>query len=146
MTGCLSLHGSHSGLICGLRTVKCESTAIDERVRIATRDCDRTAPIIEFDAAENHGHKPGAHGGIIVSLGRDSYHVEVIFANNGALRLYTLGKDENRILLGAGENRLLPLMLGGTSNLKNKTLLVLWVLHCDQQRSFRTDRNALYVL
>ncbi len=54
-------------------------------------------PTSNSKSAENHGHKPGAHGGIIVSLGRDSYHVEAIFSNDGVLRLYTLGKDENRI-------------------------------------------------
>jgi YHS domain-containing protein len=46
---------------------------------------------------EEHGHKPGAHGGIIVSLGRDSYHVEAI-VEGGKLLLYTLGSDETRVL------------------------------------------------
>lgn len=46
---------------------------------------------------EEHGHKPGSHGGIIVPLGRDSYHVEAVFAKGGAVRLYTLGKDEARV-------------------------------------------------
>jgi hypothetical protein len=45
-----------------------------------------------------HGHIPGAHGGIIVSLGRDSYHVEAIVTNEGELRLYTLGNDETRVM------------------------------------------------
>jgi hypothetical protein len=46
---------------------------------------------------EEHGHKKGAHGGIIVSLGRDSYHVEAI-VTAGELRLYTLGNDETRVM------------------------------------------------
>ena len=46
---------------------------------------------------EAHGHKPGAHGGTLISLGADSYHAEAVFAKNGAVRLYTLGKDEARI-------------------------------------------------
>jgi hypothetical protein len=46
---------------------------------------------------EDHGHKPGAHGGIIVALGRDSYHAEAVFEKGGTVRLYTLGKDEARI-------------------------------------------------
>jgi hypothetical protein len=46
---------------------------------------------------EDHAHKPGAHGGIIASLGRDSYHVEAVFAADGVVRLYTLGKDEARV-------------------------------------------------
>lgn len=46
---------------------------------------------------EEHEHKPGAHGGIIVSLGRDSYHVEAIVTDAGELRLYMLGSDETRV-------------------------------------------------
>jgi hypothetical protein len=45
----------------------------------------------------DHAHKPGSHGGIIVPLGRDSYHVEAVFAKDGVIRLYTLGKDEGRV-------------------------------------------------
>ncbi len=41
---------------------------------------------------------PGAHGGIMVSLGRDSYHVEAVIDSEGAVRLYTLGKDESRVI------------------------------------------------
>lgn len=47
---------------------------------------------------ENHGHKSGAHGGIMVSLGRDSYHVEAVFEKDGTLRIYTLGNDETRVI------------------------------------------------
>lgn len=49
-------------------------------------------------ASEDHGHKTGAHGGTIASLGRDSYHVEAIVAKGGELRLYTLGSDESRVI------------------------------------------------
>lgn len=45
-----------------------------------------------------HGHKPGAHGGIMVSLGRDSYHVEAVIDSSGSVRLYTLGQDESRVI------------------------------------------------
>ncbi len=45
-----------------------------------------------------HGHKPGAHGGIMISLGRDSYHAEAVFEKGGILRLYMLGKDESRVI------------------------------------------------
>lgn len=44
-----------------------------------------------------HGHEPGEHGGIIVSLGRDSYHAEAVFEKGGRLRLYMLGQDETRV-------------------------------------------------
>jgi hypothetical protein len=46
---------------------------------------------------EEHGHKAGAHGGIIVSLGRDSFHVEAIVEKSGTLRIYVLGKEETRV-------------------------------------------------
>ena len=49
-------------------------------------------------ASEEHAHKPGAHGGVLVSLGRDSYHVEAIVTDAGELRLYTLGNDESRLM------------------------------------------------
>lgn len=47
---------------------------------------------------QEHGHKPSAHGGILVSLGRDSYHIEAIVEKSGALKLYTLGQDETRVI------------------------------------------------
>lgn len=47
--------------------------------------------------AEDHGHKAGAHGGIIVSLGRDSYHAEAVFETGRKVRLYMLGKEETRV-------------------------------------------------
>ncbi len=46
---------------------------------------------------EAHEHQPGAHGGIIVAIGRDSFHAEAVFDQDGTLRLYTLGKDESRV-------------------------------------------------
>lgn len=46
---------------------------------------------------EEHAHKPGAHGGILVSLGRDSYHAEVVFEKGRKVRLYMLGKEETRV-------------------------------------------------
>lgn len=47
---------------------------------------------------DGHGHKAGAHGGIIVPLGRDSYHAEAVIDSAGAVRLYTLGQDESRVI------------------------------------------------
>ncbi|MBA4064525.1 MAG: hypothetical protein C0501_12590 [Isosphaera sp.] len=53
------------------------------------------APPVKPD--EEHGHKPGSHGGIIVSLGKDSYHAEAVFEKGRKVRLYMLGKEETRI-------------------------------------------------
>ncbi len=50
------------------------------------------------DETAEHGHKGGEHGGIIVSLGQDSYHVEAVVASDGQIRLFTLGKDETRVI------------------------------------------------
>lgn len=47
---------------------------------------------------DEHAHQAGAHGGTVVSLGRDSYHVEAIVTDKGELRLYTLGSDETRVM------------------------------------------------
>ncbi|MBL8818444.1 MAG: hypothetical protein JNL58_20625 [Planctomyces sp.] len=47
--------------------------------------------------AEEHPHKPGSHGGIIIPIGSDSYHAEAVIETNGSLRLLMLGKDETRI-------------------------------------------------
>ncbi len=49
-------------------------------------------------ADSEHGHKPGSHGGVMVSLGRDSYHVEAVVDSEGSIRLYTLGPDETRVI------------------------------------------------
>ena len=45
----------------------------------------------------DHGHVGGAHGGIIVSIGRDNYHAEAIFESGGKLRLFMLGNDETQV-------------------------------------------------
>jgi hypothetical protein len=44
-----------------------------------------------------HGHKAGTHGGLIAEIGRDNYHAEAIFAKEGIVKIYTLGKDESRV-------------------------------------------------
>jgi YHS domain-containing protein len=47
---------------------------------------------------KDHAHKPGNHGGIVVEIGRDNYHAEVVFDKAGVVRLFTLGQDETRVL------------------------------------------------
>lgn len=46
---------------------------------------------------EEHPHVPGAHGGIIVPIGADSYHAEAVVEKDGVIRLFMLGADETRI-------------------------------------------------
>lgn len=45
-----------------------------------------------------HAHPPGVHGGVLVSVGGDRYHVEAVFTREGFLKLYTLGRDESRVI------------------------------------------------
>ena len=49
------------------------------------------------DSDEEHPHKPGTHGGIIIPIGSDSYHAEAVIETSGVFRLLMLGKDETRI-------------------------------------------------
>jgi|GEM_PF-207644 len=46
---------------------------------------------------EEHPHIPGAHGGIIIPIGSDSYHAEAVIEKDGTFRLLMLGADETRI-------------------------------------------------
>lgn len=54
-------------------------------------------PGVDTRPGDEHAHKPGAHGGIIVSLGKDSYHAEAVFETGRKVRLYMLGKEETRV-------------------------------------------------
>lgn len=60
-----------------------------------------TAPGAALPTAKGdgeHGHKPTAHGGIVVPIGSDSYHAEAVFEKGGVLRLFTLGANEAAVL------------------------------------------------
>lgn len=57
-----------------------------------------TDPNLTKQGDGEHGHKPAAHGGIVVPIGSDSYHAEAVFEKGGIVHLYTLGKDESTIL------------------------------------------------
>lgn len=55
------------------------------------------APKVANAGPAEHAHKPSAHGGQIVEIGRDNYHAEVVFEKGGTLRLYLLGHDESKV-------------------------------------------------
>ncbi len=76
------------------------SAADSSRIDLAKSTNSDTSPkpTTSSDAEQEHIHKDGQHGGIIVSLGRDSYHVEAVVAADGQIRLFTLGKDETRVI------------------------------------------------
>jgi hypothetical protein len=48
--------------------------------------------------AADHAHDKGDNGGLIVSVGHDHYHVEAIFAEAGAIKLFTLDQDQTQVL------------------------------------------------
>lgn len=59
-----------------------------------------TAPVAvspQQSPVDDHAHKPGSHGGLIVPIGADSYHAEAVIEKGGTFRLLTLGKDESRV-------------------------------------------------
>jgi hypothetical protein len=60
-----------------------------------TSSHDAAAKVVHGE--EEHGHKPSAHGGILVAIGRDNYHAEAVFEKGGILRLYMLGQDESKV-------------------------------------------------
>lgn len=85
-----------------LLTTGCTSGKNDPQAANRTSAPDKSASGSAPNAAsakktDDHGHKPGAHGGIIIEIGRDNYHAEAVFEKGGTLRLYTLGKDEARV-------------------------------------------------
>ncbi|HRX78797.1 MAG TPA: hypothetical protein P5307_07020 [Pirellulaceae bacterium] len=49
------------------------------------------------EPADEHPHIPGAHGGIVIPIGSDSYHAEAVIEKDGVFRLLMLGADETRI-------------------------------------------------
>ncbi|HUY90544.1 MAG TPA: hypothetical protein VMV10_17535 [Pirellulales bacterium] len=55
------------------------------------------APPTVASGEEEHAHLLGAHGGIIVPIGRDSYHAEAVFEKGGLVRLHMLGRDEAKV-------------------------------------------------
>lgn len=80
---------------CGVRS---EDTSPTASVSGSSHESPAIAAGAGKDVADDeHGHVPGAHGGVIVPIGSDSYHAEAVIEKNGVFRLLTLGADETRI-------------------------------------------------
>lgn len=79
-------------------TVQSPTPSEADIVNTTTSNLSSTVAPAATVGDSEHGHVPGAHGGVMVSLGRDSYHVEAVVDSSGAVRLYTLGKDESRVI------------------------------------------------
>src|SRR5262245_28365161 len=60
---------------------------------------DEVKPAAETAGAPDgeHCHQPGQHGGSIVEIGRDNYHAEAVFGEEGLVLLYMLARDEAQI-------------------------------------------------
>lgn len=54
--------------------------------------------VVACKPAQQHGHQPGEHGGIIVPVGQDHYHAEALFTVDGELKLFMLGNDESQVI------------------------------------------------
>lgn len=95
----MSIHYSRMflglSLLMLLTIVACSRTPSVEN---KTTSSPKSNAVESTGTAEEHAHVAGSHGGIIVSLGRDSYHVEAVVTSKGELLLYTLGNDETRVI------------------------------------------------
>jgi hypothetical protein len=106
LLGVLSLLIGLSGLITGCSSEYAATSKDDPSVK-SSESAAVTGPMsstqVGGTAAQNavdeeHPHKPGSHGGIIIPIGSDSYHAEAVIEKSGDFRLLMLGKDETRIL------------------------------------------------
>ena len=101
VTGCATAVAAILFTIAGCSTSTTESPASPAATSVGVslpREVAGAASSVAEGQESDHVHKAGAHGGIIVSLGRDSYHVEAVFEKGGLLRLYMLGDDETKVL------------------------------------------------
>ena len=58
----------------------------------------KTSKTVQNKPAEGeHPHIAGAHGGLVIPIGSDSYHAEAVIEKDGQFRLLMLGADETRI-------------------------------------------------
>ncbi|HVC94067.1 MAG TPA: hypothetical protein VND64_10270 [Pirellulales bacterium] len=48
--------------------------------------------------SDTHRHDPGSHGGIIVAMGADHYHAEVLFEPGGTFKLFMLNHDQTEVM------------------------------------------------
>lgn len=88
--------------------------------------------------ADEHGHPPGDHGGIIVSLGQDHYHAEALFTEEGQLKLFMLGNDETKVI--DVENQDLTAYIRQANDASSKTV----VLKPDPQLGDADQRTSVF--
>lgn len=86
-----------AAILSGCTSETASSDAVPRDAAAATQAAPVTPAAESAATDEQHAHKPGAHGGIIVPIGRDSYHAEAVFEKGEKLRLFMLGQDEGRV-------------------------------------------------
>ncbi len=76
-----------------------ESQSPASSLRAKAEAVGSTRPMAEEPAIgeQEHSHIAGAHGGIVIPIGSDSYHAEAVIEKDGTFRLLMLGADETRI-------------------------------------------------
>jgi YHS domain-containing protein len=99
---------------------------------------DKNAPGAS-NKGDEHGHKPSAHGGIIIPIGSDSYHAEAVFEKGGTLRLYTLGQNETVVLEVAAQT------LTGYARIQGGTESESFMLEPIPQAGDREGMTSLFV-
>lgn len=79
--------------------VGCNQPSSSTKTPATLVDGAATTPKSEKNKAseEEHPHIAGAHGGIVIPIGSDSYHAEAVIEKDGQFRLLMLGADETRI-------------------------------------------------
>ncbi|MCE9567749.1 MAG: hypothetical protein K8U57_37600 [Planctomycetes bacterium] len=97
----------------------------------------KTAPQPKGDG--EHAHKPGSRGGIVVPIGGDNYHAEVVFEKGGVLRLYMLGRNESVV----AEVESQPLT--GYARLEDATESESFVLAPKPQPGDKAEMTSLFV-
>jgi YHS domain-containing protein len=68
----------------------------DQASKAGPQGSDSAKPPVTTKPTE-HAHKPGGHGGLIAEIGGDDYHAEAVFAKEGVVKIYPLGRDETRV-------------------------------------------------
>lgn len=88
---------------------------------------------------DEHAHKPSAHGGILVPIGRDNYHAEAVFEKGGFLRLYMLGQDESRVQEVEGQP------LTAYVKAENDAEAVSFVLRSEPQQGDKAGMTSMFL-
>jgi hypothetical protein len=121
-------------------------------VTFYTAGCNRSAEPVVVSSPESeetktsdsrsdreHDHRPGIHGGTIVSIGLESYHAEAVFEQGGVLKLFMLGQDESRVI--DVESQTLTAYVKGNGDMQAVSMQ----LQAEPQAGDREGRTSLFV-